>query len=271
MEASTARPPDPEIVYHYTSQKGLLGIIQQKVLWVSSIRHLNDAAEASFAVELMREQLKPLPEDDPSLWNPFYERVSTYFETVQDADSFVGSFSQERDQLGQWRAYTGGGVGFSIGFNFKMLKDLASVQKFEFQQCVYTSKEHGAFIASLIERARQALRQKDVDQAVMICAGGLVMVAPRLKHPSFAEEKEWRLFAYVGKSSRPMKFRQGRSMLIPYGEFKLANADGKMPTVEIVVGPTPHAQLSIESVARLLSASGMDVPITNSSVPFRNW
>src|ERR1700722_14019362 len=99
METPITRPPDPAIIYHYTSQEGLLGIFQQKVLWVSSIRHLNDAAEVGFAVELMRERLKPLPEDDLSLWNPFYDQVSTYFETVQDADSFVGSFSQENDQL----------------------------------------------------------------------------------------------------------------------------------------------------------------------------
>src|SRR5579864_4314434 len=99
MEDSVARPAPPQTIYHYTSQQGLLGIIQQRALWVSSIRHLNDAAESQFAIEIMKEQLKPSPEDDPNIWTPFFDQVSNYFDVMKDADSLVGSFSEEGDQL----------------------------------------------------------------------------------------------------------------------------------------------------------------------------
>jgi len=271
MEDSVARPAPPQTIYHYTSQQGLLGIIQQRALWVSSIRHLNDAAESQFAIEIMKEQLKPSPEDDPNIWTPFFDQVSNYFDVMKDADSLVGSFSEEGDQLGQWRAYTGGGVGFSIGFDFRGIRDLADAQMFSIQQCAYTPEEHNKIIAGLISATRQALRKRDVEHADLICTGGLLLLAPRLKHPSFAEEKEWRIVTPVTKAIA-LKFTIGKSMIIPYGEFKFANDDGKMPIVEIVVGPAPHMQLSVESVERLLSASGLGhVSVRPSSVPFRNW
>jgi hypothetical protein len=37
---------------------------------------------------------------------------------------YVTSFSEERDQLSQWRGYCGNAAGFSIGFNLAKLKEL---------------------------------------------------------------------------------------------------------------------------------------------------
>jgi hypothetical protein len=50
--------PKSTTLFHYTSQAGLLGIIRSKSLWVSSIRHLSDAAESG------ARALKP-PEERP--------------------------------------------------------------------------------------------------------------------------------------------------------------------------------------------------------------
>jgi len=49
--------PNRSTIFHYTFQQGLLGTIKEKVLWLSSIRHLSDAAEFGYSVELVRDKL----------------------------------------------------------------------------------------------------------------------------------------------------------------------------------------------------------------------
>jgi hypothetical protein len=54
IEFNSTQPATPDTVSHYTSQVGLIGIIQNESVWVSSIRHLNDSAELPYAANLMR-------------------------------------------------------------------------------------------------------------------------------------------------------------------------------------------------------------------------
>jgi hypothetical protein len=54
LDELTAVAPSGGLIFHYTSQQGLLGIIKDKALWLSSIRHLSDAKEFGYAVELVQ-------------------------------------------------------------------------------------------------------------------------------------------------------------------------------------------------------------------------
>jgi len=281
---ATSGPTDvPRTIYHYTSQAGLLGIIHDKALWVSSIRHLNDSAELSYAISMLKGGLdSPWPDFDvddsadplTELWVMFREGVLKQLEVLENSDSHVGSFSQERDQLSQWRAYTSGEVGFSIGFNLGMLKSFAEAQHFELLRCTYETSEHRILVSQLLNEAQKMLDKKGehgVDEAVIRCVRDFMRFAPRFKHPSFKEEKEWRLFKTV-EMEEPAKFRIGKSMLVPYGEFDFEDEYNNTPVVEIVIGPTPHMALSKASVERLLVTSDMGhVAVIESSVPFRNW
>ena len=49
--------PDEKILYHYTGQDGLLGVLKEKKLRVSSVLHLNDAAEFSYTIGLAKQHL----------------------------------------------------------------------------------------------------------------------------------------------------------------------------------------------------------------------
>jgi hypothetical protein len=63
-----AAPPD--IIYHYTTQTGLLGIIENKELWATKIIYMNDSTE--FAAEVRFAPDSPLEEGgfEPSV--PLY-------------------------------------------------------------------------------------------------------------------------------------------------------------------------------------------------------
>jgi hypothetical protein len=43
--------PGDQIFYHYTSQRGLLGIIKEKKIWATNIRYLNDEREFDYGID----------------------------------------------------------------------------------------------------------------------------------------------------------------------------------------------------------------------------
>jgi hypothetical protein len=60
-------------------------------------------------------------------------------------------------------------------------------------------------------------------------------------------------------------------MLIPYIEMKIEDALGKIPISKIVVGPTPHKDLSVRSVKAFMNSRGLKCMVTDSEIPYRNW
>jgi hypothetical protein len=50
--------PARRILYHYTTQEGLLGIIKCRCLWTTNIFYLNDSTEFNYALELARGNLR---------------------------------------------------------------------------------------------------------------------------------------------------------------------------------------------------------------------
>lgn len=51
------RTHKPRTLYHYTSDSGLLGIIETKSIWATNVRYLNDSKE--YALALDRSMLIP--------------------------------------------------------------------------------------------------------------------------------------------------------------------------------------------------------------------
>ena len=50
----------PKILYHYTDQEGLLGIIGKKEIWASHTQYLNDQREFRHAIELVQDELSQM-------------------------------------------------------------------------------------------------------------------------------------------------------------------------------------------------------------------
>jgi hypothetical protein len=89
------------------------------------------------------------------------------------------------------------------------------------------------------------------------------------KDESFSKEEEYRI-TYFGKSDE-IKHREGKSMIIPYIEFSTID-DIPLPITEIIVGPTPHPELSKMSVEGLLEHKGYKrVKVKKSEIPYRSW
>ena len=122
-------------IYHYSSQRGLLGILDTRELWATKIQFMNDAEEFRHAVALARAVLKQRQNDLGKI-----EAINCaiqHLPVIETTDIFVACFSEAGDLLSQWRGYCPDGIGFSIGFDYEELKTVASAQECFVGRCIY--------------------------------------------------------------------------------------------------------------------------------------
>jgi hypothetical protein len=69
----------------------------------------------------------------------------------------------------------------------------------------------------------------------------------------------------------PQFFRSGTAMLLPYTKLSFKGRRSEL-IKHVVVGPTPHKELSKKSVEQFLFSEGLTgVTVESSCVPFRSW
>ena len=50
----------PRLLYHYTTQAGLIGILESKSIWATHGLYLNDASELRLGIEMFKQRLADL-------------------------------------------------------------------------------------------------------------------------------------------------------------------------------------------------------------------
>ncbi len=289
---------DDKIIYHYTSLEGLIGIINSQRIWATDILYLNDASEFKYSKAILYKKVKKLRETDPrfkltknlddSLGHYFFEFLEENIEKLFPSEHFsfyVCSFSEEKDLLSQWRGYCQNGIGFSIGFSLDRLKNNFERASFTTTQCIYNKKEQTNLINGLVNKTtdkfisqiRSSIDKKTAWDAkakylAVEFVSEFIKLAPAFKHPQFIEEKEWRVISglQTPKVTRLLRFRPGKTMIIPYVEFSLPKEDGKLMIDEIVIGPTNDNLLSVSSLKLLLMSKNVICrKISSSTIPYR--
>ena len=129
MEEQEHKPAEDQanpdgLLYHYTDEKGLLGILQSDCLWATHYRFLNDATERQGALDFFVaiDQMYSKEQDtSPSYWGALRASLE---KLAQLADPYLVSFSEEGevsefpgDRLSQWRGYALNRQGFSLGLS----------------------------------------------------------------------------------------------------------------------------------------------------------
>jgi hypothetical protein len=272
-------PNPPQVLYHYTTLAGLLGIIATRDIWANHTQYLNDKREFRHAIDVIKEEIalmKNMIEHAPH--KARLDEMETAIQGLGSMNVCVCSFSEQPDMLSQWRAY-GEGAGFCIGFSGAFLKALSKENDCWLVRCIYDEAEQRAWMQTLTKDVIQEHLVRNVDdlddEGWSVPGGNLVAYlnryAPILKHKSFAEEKEWRIISRP-LSSRRLEFRPGRSMLIPYYRFPLGTSPSPFRIEEIIVGPTPHPDESLQSLKSFLLKHGLKTTGARSTTTqFRNW
>lgn len=279
----------PEILYHYTTQGGLLGLMKSRKIWATNILFLNDSKEFNHTIQLSLEFLKG---DETVIGQDLYKTVDHLFSDPQAPEVYVTSLTAMRDQLSQWRAYCPNLGGYNIGFDTGKLKEIAKAQGVLLVPCNYDLEEQKKIIKNSINITRDTFNQKadanynsdgklDIDSFLELAGKTrlnyglqLLLIAPLFKHPKFIEENEFRFIFYPKKGQiKKVNFREGASTIVPYVEIDMAmQATDTIPIKEIVIGPTPNQELSKKSVEKLLEINGIQsCNVTLSEIPYRAW
>lgn len=207
-------------------------------------------------------------------------------------NDFVVSFSENGDDLSQWRAYCPGGAGFSIGFDTKALNTQWVVDPKggepsfvggSLKKVRYLGPDELKFpneldtVLSLSPSIERGFDGQPISREQFLMAW-LSVISSSFKHPAFNAENEWRLVLTKPHKLMPFqRFRPGKSSMIPYVEAVL-NLDHKSEQPadymikRVIIGPTPSPELSKEALeAAFLSIGHPEVQVAVSMIPFRHW
>lgn len=269
--------PIPKVAFHYTNENGALGILEERKMRATHIGYLNDKAEFFHAIHLVIDIIKKTAKK--RLKRNQFVVVDLVFERLRKLllpDVYVASFSENKDQLSQWRAYSKYG-GFSIGFDLALLSKQVRQYGVSALKCIYDRstqekrlKDVVVSFYQIVERVSEigAVDKKNAEAMAAGFTKVIASIAPSFKHPSFSEESEIRfIYSFLGSSEIKEKgFYPKSGIFVPFVKFPI---DGNSLVKEIVVGPSNSSDLSRRSLELFKKENGYAFGIEISSIPYR--
>jgi len=270
----------PPTLYHYTSFRGLMGIVASHSLWASEIRYMNDSAEMRHTINLMvgaignRLQSRP---DYAAFYQPMLEWL--HHRLGNDHFVFAASFRAHGNLLSQWRGYADNGGGVSIEFDAQGFRQYSGEDSpfglTRLWRVVYNDMSQRNVVRKAIDYPYWPSQAQP--DCVRYIADALSFFLPTFKNVDFIDEKERRLI-FTPDPVKPPKprFRVRAGMLVPYMRMRdMAGLPPEapprpLPIVRVLVGPGRHRLLNRESLRMALDAQGYGtVPVDVSSTPYR--
>lgn len=271
----------PDKLYHYTDLSGLLGIIDTKGFWATNYQFLNDKEEIIYGkkrCQKILEEMKnqPLKAEQKQFLADLWKSIQ-----LDDQDVFSVSFCSKPDLLSQWRGYSQGTTGVSIGFQLKELINYSTPRNDEYfyiRKVIYDEEIQDKILIDIINAGLEYLQENPY-------RGGFFLVEDIsrtikwfisiFKVKSFEEESEWRFTTTNFKDNGPghlVRYRTRGNFILPYVELSLKYRQTEkvnLPIEEIFVGP-PSNSLTLNSIEYMLKGKGYtNVKLLESGIPFR--
>jgi hypothetical protein len=247
---------------------------------------MNDSAELRHTADLIKVEVRERIESGHANANLLAQFADWVTHRITNGHMLFGaSFRSHGNLLSQWRGYSTPGKGVSLGFCPEYILQCAKKQQFMIGKCIYEPHRQRALIRQVVDGVarlagafagdRQAPAERAVlhRQAFAAMETDLLRIAAILKHPSFREEKEWRIVSpvIINTAEAPILFREGHAMLVPYIEFDLGSG-GTPPVLDhLYLGPTANVNISMNSLKMFLEQNSI-VPkrgIDYCQIPFR--
>jgi len=287
----------PKTLSHYTDVDGLKGILETGSLWATNVGFLNDSSEFRYGVELCQEiSTRLISKAKNDIVKSALEATQRQIESVPTLEDYVCCFCEDGDLIGQWRGYTNRGKGYSISFDFNRLsRNLA--QTALLNKIIYDRKVQLNILKDVFKIVidhidfRQANGRPCSDWNLNSLSENMRDAfhfwISRFKHPSYSEEREWRLVLHrytndddEKRFPRPwgnndLEFRAVGANLapydvIPFNEPRNVRKD-YYPVKKIIIGPTHDRQLSEEGLKRFLAKlKRKSISVVHSKIPLRD-
>jgi hypothetical protein len=271
----------PEIIYHYTTSRVVRSILENKAIWASDIRYMNDADELLFAKNAARERiadkLKSMPSPNP-VADPQHSTLNSVVSEIDKLKTdkysyqrvYAACFCTNGDLLSQWRAYAGND-GYAIGFRTEILKQISNPMGNDLpivlKEVRYGIEDSQDILDDMMESIAQSPTGHPGAQGYAKFGKEVLMRLAVIKNPAFMEEQEWRLIA-AGQGTQELYFRDSNLGLVPYIKFELP----KNAIAEIRLGPGSNRELRGEAIRQLISKCepSSQVSISFSESPLRS-
>lgn len=257
------------IIYHYTDVNGLLGMISTGKIWATHASRLNDSSEYDHGIKVVADCVR---KSMPATSRTLVDKILSEFKMV---DTFVASYSTKPDLLSQWRSYSGGGVGYCLGFATEGIASLDHRTPL-LEPVIYRDSQAQEVISTMLKRVDDFFQNNEfgeVEVGFLLGTVGatLANLACTIKHPAFEEEAEYRQFYQLGATELVLdvKFRNGRFGLTPYVDVPFI-VDGSLPLISVTIGPCNDFELESFAVKALLEKySYSNVEVVESRIPLR--
>lgn len=242
--------------YHYTDINGFMGIMQNKELWASNTRFLNDETECLegllLAQEITREYSEACTDKAKKFLSSFHKVVQDRIDKGSKKNFYSISFCEDGDLLSQWRGYGIKG-GISIGFDLtyyetehqgeKALSVYNFMDRYHYEtvskerieaddfsladgefmvklwKVIYDKDEQREIFNDLIDIGIEAVRQSNIfgNEGNLVCD---IMHSFDYLLPIFKnkgfEEEKEIRYVWQDDGSRKIYFRERNGLIIPY-------------------------------------------------------
>ena len=275
-------------LFHYTTGAGLIEIIKSGELRSTHVNCLNDASEWLYSRARLRARVNQKLASPLSPKAKFLlEKITTELRTplLGIWPWFVSCFTEDGDDLSQWRAYGSGEGGYAIEFDSVHLRALSHHDQVILGNVKYDEKLQDSFFDDLlnhtitffldgIKKRRAPTTEEWMSEFLLCWSWHVAMFAPLIKHPKFCGEREWRLlYPFQDEAIPRMRYLQRSSMMTKHVPLRLMMRDGepRLPLKGVVVGPCRHKEISRLSVSDLLRTHGYfgDYYVSTTRIPYQ--
>jgi hypothetical protein len=278
-----------DVLWHYTTGDALLSIVQSDTLYATQVSCLNDSTEIRYAAQLFRDAFL-----DIKTTNSYSEEQAPHLERMIKATGeesalslhlsswwFVTCFSKEKDDLSQWRAYSGSnsGEGYALAFYAGgLFAPSHALVRVNYDRAVHRELATKIAKATLqfISEGREKLKKEAaetqeawVSEFLNDWTIRIGVFGPVVKDPSFRAENEYRIVHQLqAKELSKLQFKQKQTLMSRH----LPLVFQSLPIVEVMLGPAHrHREISRVSINTCLQQHGHNaVPVSFSAIPFQS-
>jgi hypothetical protein len=150
-----------------------------------------------------------------------------------------------------------------------VLRSTAKKQGFTLDRCRYDRDVQERSVQELVDWAIDNVVSSNIYEFIV----PLMRLVPLLKNEHFKEEAEWRLISRPILADHPQfDYRTGQSLIIPYFRIALSNKKNKKEIKKNYCRALSHMDLAENAVTMLGYSCGyMNLSVSRSSIPYRNW
>ncbi|MBO4643669.1 MAG: DUF2971 domain-containing protein [Alphaproteobacteria bacterium] len=270
-------------IYHYTSQDGLKGIIENKHLFFSDARFLNDKTEIAHFYQLLENHIHEIDIKNEELKIILNEIASINNETPSDNNFYVLSFSHDNDSLSMWNYYTKSkeNRGYNLHFlSNNLYENILSQTSPNICICgnvIYDETDQLKILKEIIQEidnfytnfSSENLKEASQETLRIIIEYTLHICSIFMKNKSFSCENEFRIviqYMSINKNIENLDFRISQGIFIPYIKIPIDTNDIK----GITLSPTQHSSDALLGIKEFLKSKGLDhIECNESQIPIR--